>query len=170
MADQIEERGLRAKIREYLESRQKSVTVKKVMRIIDGFPSIDAFCNAKSSEWLIKYRASRPNSSFDIGRKVKRAIEETIAFVREDRLNNELDRLAKEKEMKDLAEARAKAEREAEEEEEKRHPKFTLGELKSIVAFMELCDIKAIDLKKVRDFLSMIDANIKENDDRADHI
>jgi len=163
MDDKIEERGLRAKIREFLESRQKSVTVKKVMRIIDGFPSIDAFCKAKQMEWLLKYRAARPKSHFELGRKVTRAIEDTIAFIREDRRNTELDRLAKEKEQKALAEAKAKAEREAEEEEERRNPKFTLGELKALTAFMELCSIKAIDLKKIRNFLSMIDAKVKED-------
>lgn len=152
MADQIEQRGLRAKIREYLEGREKSVTVKKVMRIIDGFPSVDAFCNAKQTEWLLKYKAARPKSCFELGKKVIRAIEDTIAFIREDRRNTELDRRAE-----------AEAKRKAEEEEEKRNPKFTLGELKALTAFMELCSIKAIDLKKIRNFLSMIDAKVKED-------
>jgi hypothetical protein len=151
MADPIQERGLRAKIREFLEGRHKSATVKKVMRIVDGFPTIEAFCTAHKSEWLAKYRAARPKSEFDLGVKVMRAIEEVIAFVREDKRNAQLD-----------LEAKKKAEAEAALKEQRENPKFSLGELKALVNFMELCDVKELDLRGIREFLSKIGVKVKE--------
>lgn len=151
MADQIEQRGLRSKIRAYLESRHKAATVKKVMRIIDGFPTIEAFCSAHKSEWLAKYRAARPKSEFDIGVKVMRAIEDVISFVREDKRNAKLDLEVKE---------RAAAEEALREQRE--NPKFSLGELKALVNFMELCDVKELDLRGIREFLSKIGVKVKE--------
>lgn len=151
MADPIQERGLRARIREHLESRYKSATVKKVMRIIDGFPTIEAFCKASKTEWLLKYRAARPKSKFDLGIKVMRAIDCAIAFVREDKRNAQLD-----------LEAKKKAEEEAALKEQRENPKFSLGELKALVNFMELCDVKELDLRGIREFLSKIGVKVKE--------
>jgi len=139
----------RAKIRQFLSSKYKSVTVKKVMRILDGYKTISEFCASDKSGWLAKYRSARPNSSFDIGKVVMRALEDVTAFVRDDRRNAEIARAAKEEQEKErLA------------KEEKENPKFTLEELKSLTSFMELCNIAAIDLKKIKDFLSIIDAKI----------
>ena len=151
MADPIQERGLRAKIREFLEGRHKSVTVKKVMRIVDGFPTIEAFCKASKAEWLSKYRAARPKSEFDLGVKVMRAIEEVIAFVREDKRNMELD-----------LEAKKRAEEETALKEQRENPKFSLGELKALINFMELCDVKELDLRGIKEFLSKIGVKVKE--------
>lgn len=151
MANQIEQRGLRSKIRAYLESRHKTVTVKKVMRIIDGFPTIEEFCTAHKSEWLAKYRAARPNSGFDLGVKVMRAIDDAISFVREDKRNEKQDIEAKEK---------AKAEEALMEQRE--NPKFSFGELKALVNFMELCDVKELDLRGIKEFMSKIGVNVKE--------
>lgn len=151
MADKIEQRGLMSNIRAYLESRHKTVTVKKVMRIIDGFPTIEAFCTAHKSEWLAKYRAARPKSGFDLGVKVMRAIDDVISFVREDKRNAKLE--LEEKEKSAAEEALGK---------QRENPKFSFGELKALVNFMELCDVKALDLKGIKEFMSKIGVNVKE--------
>ena len=163
MADAIERRGLRAKIREHLASKYKTFTVHKVMRIIDGFPSIEAFCEANKGEWLAKYHAARPKSQQDIGGVCMKALDSVIAFVREDRRNAELDRQAAERAELEAKAAAEAARRKEEEEEERRNPKFTLAELKSLTAFMDLCSIAAIDLKGIKHFLALIDAKVKEN-------
>lgn len=163
MADEIERRGLRAKIRDYLVSKYKTFTVHKVMRIIDGFPSIEAFCEASKGEWLAKYRAARPKSRQDIGNGCMKALDSVIAFVREDRRNAELDRQAAERAEREAKAAAEAARRKEEEEEERRNPKFTLAELKSLTAFMDLCSIAAIDLKGIKNFLALIDAKVKED-------
>ena len=162
MDAEIEERGMRAKISDYLSSNYKSVTVHKVLRIIDGFKTIEEFCTATPSDWLRQYRGARPNSSFDLGEICMQAIEDVIAFVREDRYKSEMERVERERAENEAMAAAEAAKIRAEQEEERRNPKFSLGELKSLVSFMELCDINAIDLKKIKNFLSMIDAKIKE--------
>ena len=162
MGDKIEERGLRAKIREFLSQKYKNVTTHKVLRIMDGFPTIEEFCAANTSEWLAKYRGARPNSQFDLGKICTKAIEDVIAFVREDRHKAEMERIEQERAENEAKAAQEAARIRTEQEEERRNPKFTLGELKSLVSFMELCDITSIDLKKIKNFLSMIDAKIKE--------
>jgi hypothetical protein len=163
MDDSIEGRGLRAKIREYIAGKYRTFTVTKVMRIMDGFPSIDAFCAADKGSWLMKYRASRPHSKHDIGRVCGTALEDVVAFVWEYRRNEELNRQAAERAERE-AKAAAEAERrKEEEEEERRNPKFTLAELKSLIAFMDLCSIAAIDLKGIKHFLALIDAKVKED-------
>lgn len=151
MADQIEQRGMRSKIRAFLESRYKSVTVKKVLRIVDGFPTVEAFCSAHKSEWLAKYRAARPKSGVDLGAKVMKAVEDVISFVRDDKRNERLE-----------LEAREKAAEEEALKERRENPKFSLGELKALVNFMELCDVKELDLRGIREFLSKIGVKVKE--------
>ena len=151
MADQIEQRGMRSKIRAFLEGRYRSVIVKKVLRIVDGFPTIEAFCTAHKSEWLAKYRAARPKSKVDLGVKTTKAIEDVISFVREDKRNERLELEAKEKAAKEEALR-----------ERRENPKFSLGELKALVNFMELCDVKELDLKGIKEFLSKIGVKVKE--------
>lgn len=162
MADEVEERGLRTKIRNFLDGKYKTPTVIKVVRIMDGFPTVEKFCSAPSSEWLAKYRCVRPNSGHDIGKVCQKAIDDAISFVREDRRVARLEKEAKEKAEQEAIKVAEEAKRKAEAEEMRNNPKFSLGELKSIVAFMELCDIASIDLKQVKNFLSMIDAKVKE--------
>lgn len=162
MVDEVERRGLRTKIREHLSGKYKTFTVHKVMRIINGFPSVDAFCAASKGEWLAKYHAARPKSRQDIGVNCMRALDDAIAFVREDRWKAELDRKAAERAELETKAAEEEARRKAEEEEEQHNPKFTLAELKSLTAFMDLCSIAAIDLKGIKHFLALIDAKVKE--------
>lgn len=163
MVDSIERRGLRTKIREHISGKYQTCMVKKVMRIIDGFPSIDAFCTADKGAWLAKYRAARPNSKHDIGKLCLTALEDVISFVWEDRRNAELERQAAERAEREAKEAAEAARRKEEAEEERRNPKFTLAELKSLTAFMDLCNIAAIDLKGIKNFLALIDAKVKED-------
>jgi hypothetical protein len=151
---------LRAKIREYLASKYKTFTVHKVMRIIDGFPSIDAFCAANKGEWLAKYHAARPKSHQDLGVVCMKALDAVIAFVREDRRNAELDRQAEERAKLEAKAAEEEARRKAEEEEERRNPKFTLAQMKAIVSFMELCEVQELDLKAFRAFLKSINVEM----------
>lgn len=150
MEDKVEERGLRAKINEHLSERYPCATVKKVLRILDGFPSVERFCRAGKAEWLQKYREAKPRSHHDIGLKCIRAIEDTISFVNDVKRNDRLD-----------LEAKIRAEESARAEEERANPKFTLAELKAVVNFMDLCEIAAIDLRKIKEFLGAIEAKIK---------
>lgn len=159
MADDFEKRMLRAKVREYLTGKYRTAAVKKVLRILDGFPTADAFCTASKGMWLAKYREARPTSSFDIGKLCENAIEDAITFIREDRWNAKFNRQIAEREKH---EAEEEAKRKDEEEEKRRNPKFTLAELKSLTAFMDLCDIAAIDLKGIKSFLTLVDAKVKE--------
>ena len=160
MDDKIEERGLRAKIREFLSHKYKTVTTHKVLRIMDGFPTIEEFCAANTSEWLSKYRGARPDSQFDLGKICTKAIEDVIAFVREDQRQANLDRERAEKQEREAKEAAEAEKRRLEEEEERRNPKFTLAQMKAIVSFMELCEVQELDLKAFRAFLKSINVEM----------
>jgi len=160
MENQIEERGLRAKIREHLTEKYKTCTAKRVLRIIDGFPTIEYFCAAAPSDWLAKYRGARPKSKVDIGKQCTKAIEDVIAFVRNDKYQAKLDRELAEKQEREAREAAEAEKRRLEEEEERRNPKFTLAQMKAIVGFMELCEVQELDLKAFRAFLKSINVEM----------
>lgn len=160
MDAEIEKRGMRAKISDYLSSNYKSVTVHKVLRIIDGFKTIEEFCTATSSDWLRQYRGARPNSQFDLGKICTKAIEDVIAFVRDDQRQANLDRELAEKKEREAKEAAEAEKRRLEEEEERRNPKFSLAQMKAIVGFMELCEVQELDLKAFRAFLKSINVEM----------
>ena len=160
MANQIEQRGLRAKIREHLVERYKTCTVRKVLRIIDGFPTIERFCEATPSDWLANYRSARPKSKFDVGKLCTKAIEDVIAFVRDEQRQANLDRELAEKKEREAKEAAEAEKRRLEEEEERRNPKFTLAQMKAIVGFMELCEVQELDLRAFRAFLKSINVEM----------
>lgn len=162
MAMSIAERGMRAKMRQFLQEHYRTFICKKVMRIVDSFKTVSEFCEADETQWLTAYRSARPESQVDLGKRCKMAIDDVIAYVKDE---VRADKLAAE-ERRLASERKAEEERKREEErvlkEARENPKFTLAELKSNVAFMELCNVSAVDLKGVKQFMSVIDVQTKE--------
>lgn len=158
MGEIVEDAGLRARIGRFLEGKYTAATRKRVMRIIGGFPTVTAFCEASDAERLAKYRDARPNSNVDLGEMTMKAIDAVLAYVTheraEERKAEEMRRHEEEEAQRKEAEAKAKEARE--------NPRFTFGEIKALANFMDLCSIKELDLRRIKDFMSAIGVSIKE--------
>ena len=165
MVETIEERTLRTKIRQFVQENYRTFIQKKVMRVCEGFETVEEFCKATPGEWLAAYRKARPQSNVDLGARCLQAIEDAIAFVKEDAISAQKAMEARKAAERELAETKARQEAERKAKGERENPKFSYEELKSLIAFMELCNIKAIDLKAVKNWIAMIDVRIKETND-----
>ena len=148
------------RIEGYLKSSCNSTTTKKAMRVIMEFRSVDEFLASGESEWAVKYKKARPESKVDLGKVTVAALNGAISYVKEVRRLEKVEEANRRKEEEQARIEAERAEQERKAKDERENPKFTISELTAITSFMTICDIEAIDLKGLRQFLSLCNAKI----------
>lgn len=117
----------------------------EVAVVMDRFSTVSGFLAASRADLLKANRLARPDAKRDLGARFFLAHDDLAAYAKERRYLAEKEAIEQQ--------AREEAEREVERRE---NPTFTLAQMKSIVSFMELCGVSAIDLKGATEYFRVM--------------
>lgn len=115
-----------------------SVKVANVLEeLMSCYGTVSGFLNASEGDLMAMYMRKRQGAKKSLGKRFFAAVDEARKFVSDARIATE------QKEAAAAAEKRRELET---------NPVFTLAQMKSLVEFMEYCDIAKIDIKQAMRF------------------
>ena len=145
----VESAITRNEISEHAFAAHGSYMGGRLSDIFDKFPTVAAILAADKASVLRAYRLSSPNAQRDLGKKTFAAFDEVVSWAK--------DRIL---EVNKLRDDRERAEAERIEREHRENPMFSIGEVKALASFMELCGIAEIDLKGIKEIFSKMKVSI----------
>ena len=119
------------------------VLVNRIGRLIGQFATMDAFFSASRGAILKAYKRITPDNDYGLGDSFWGVFNKANAFVK--------GKMDVEKEPKC-----AKEHEDAPQIDQKLMRMMTLEELRTVVSFMELCDVEAINILEITGFLSSV--------------